>query len=96
MRFAVFCDSAPSVRTVRCRTVARAGRGRHGFEAHGRRHPQDTRGDGLDGEAPRFHLHFTPTSASWLNMVERFFAVITMRRIRRGSYASLGDLETAI
>ena len=35
---------------------------------------------------PRFKLHFTPTSASWLNMVERFFAEITTRRIRRGSY----------
>ena len=45
---------------------------------------------------PRFHLHFTPTSASWLNMVERFFAEITSRRIRRGSYASVGDLEAAI
>jgi len=33
---------------------------------------------------PRFHLHFTPTSASWLNMVERFFAEITRKRIRRG------------
>jgi len=45
---------------------------------------------------PRFRLHFTPTSASWLNMVERFFAEITSRRIRRGSYASVGDLEAAI
>jgi transposase len=45
---------------------------------------------------PRFHLHFTPTSASWLNMVERFFAEITSRRIRRGSYATVGDLEAAI
>ena len=45
---------------------------------------------------PRFHLHFTPTSASWLNMVERFFVEITSRRIRRGSYASVDDLEAAI
>ncbi|WP_313137357.1 IS630 family transposase [Paracoccus jeotgali] len=45
---------------------------------------------------PRFHLHFTPTSASWLNMVERFFAEITSRRIRRGSYTSVGELEAAI
>jgi len=45
---------------------------------------------------PRFRLHFTPTSASWLNMVERFFAEITSRRIRRGSYTSVGDLEAAI
>lgn len=45
---------------------------------------------------PRFKLHFTPTSASWLNLVERFFAEITTRRIRRGSYASVDELETAI
>ena len=45
---------------------------------------------------PRFKLHFTPTSASWLNLVERFFAEITTRRIRRGSYSSVGDLEGAI
>ena len=45
---------------------------------------------------PRFKLHFTPTSASWLNLVERFFAEITMKRIRRGSYSSVDDLEGAI
>jgi transposase len=45
---------------------------------------------------PRFQLHFTPTSASWLNLVERFFAEITAKRIRRGSYSSVGDLEDAI
>ena len=45
---------------------------------------------------PRFRLHFTPTSASWLNLVERFFAEITTRRIHRGSYTSVDDLEAAI
>ena len=45
---------------------------------------------------PRFKLHFTPTSASWLNLVERFFAEITSRRIRRGSYSSVNELEAAI
>jgi hypothetical protein len=45
---------------------------------------------------PRLKLHFTPTSASWLNLVERFFAEITTRRIRRGSYSSVDDLEAAI
>jgi transposase len=44
----------------------------------------------------RFKLHFTSISASWLNMVERFFAEITSKRIRRGSYTSVDDLETAI
>ena len=45
---------------------------------------------------PRSKLHFTPTSASWLNLVERFFAEITAKRIRRGSTSSVGDLENAI
>ena len=40
----------------------------------------------------RFRLHFTPTSASWQNLVERFFAEITAGRIRRGSFASISDL----
>jgi len=44
----------------------------------------------------RFKLHFTPTSASWLNLVERFFAEITSRRIRRGSYSTVDDLEAVI
>jgi transposase len=45
---------------------------------------------------PRFKLRFTPTSASWLNFVEHFFAEITSRLIRRGSYSSVNDLEAAI
>ena len=45
---------------------------------------------------PRFHLHFTPTSASWLNQVERWFAEITRRRIRRGTFLSVAALEKAI
>ena len=44
----------------------------------------------------RFHLHFTPTSASWLNMVERFFAEITRKRIRRGAFKSVAELKSAI
>ena len=44
----------------------------------------------------RFKLHFTPTSASWLNLVERFFAEITTKRIRRGIFRSVADLEQAI
>src|SRR5712672_134911 len=44
----------------------------------------------------RFHLHFTPTSASWLNLVERFFAEITTKRIRRGAFASVAELQEAI
>jgi transposase len=45
---------------------------------------------------PRFHMHFTPTSASWLNRVERFFRDITDKRIRRGVYTSVAELEAAI
>ena len=45
---------------------------------------------------PRFKLHFTPTSASWMNLVERFFAEITRKRIRRGAFASVAELEDAI
>ena len=45
---------------------------------------------------PRFKLHFTPTSASWMNLVERFFAEITGRRIRRGVFTSVAQLEAAI
>jgi len=45
---------------------------------------------------PRFHLHFTPTSSSWLNMVERFFRDITDKRIRRGVFTSVPELEAAI
>ena len=45
---------------------------------------------------PRFHCHFTPTSASWLNLVERFFAEITGKRIRRGVFTSVAELEEAI
>src|SRR6266576_1446791 len=44
----------------------------------------------------RFHFHFTPTSSSWLNQVERFFALITGRMIRRGTFHSARELEQAI
>ena len=45
---------------------------------------------------PRFHLHFTPTSASWINLVERWFATLTERWIRRGTHRSTRQLEEAI
>ena len=44
----------------------------------------------------RFHLHFTPTGASWLNLVERWFALLTEKQIRRGVHRSTRELETAI
>jgi transposase len=45
---------------------------------------------------PEYHVHFTPTSSSWLNQVERFFAEITEKRIRRGVFRSVAALERAI
>jgi transposase len=45
---------------------------------------------------PRFHVHFTPTSASWINLVERWFATLTLKQIRRGSHRSTRELEHAI
>lgn len=45
---------------------------------------------------PRFVMHFTPTSASWLNMVERFFRDLTDRRLRRGALTSVPELIAAI
>jgi hypothetical protein len=44
----------------------------------------------------RYHLHFTPTHASWLNQVERWFALLTQRQIKRGSHRSVQELEAAI
>ena len=45
---------------------------------------------------PRYHMHFTPTSASWINLVERFFALISERWIKRGSHRSTAELERSI
>ena len=45
---------------------------------------------------PRFHVHFTPTYGSWINLVERWFAELTNKRIRRGVFRSVKDLESAI
>lgn len=45
---------------------------------------------------PRWHVHFTPTGASWLNMVERFFAEVTERQIKRGVHRSTKELEAAL
>jgi len=45
---------------------------------------------------PRFQLHFTPTYASWLNLVERFFGLLTEQALKRGSFTSIPNLRTAI
>ena len=48
------------------------------------------------GRHPRFVFHFTPTSASWLNAVEGYFAKLTSRRLKRGVFRSIVDLQAAI
>ena len=45
---------------------------------------------------PRYHVHFTPTSGSWLNLVERLFAEVTERCVRRGSHTAVRHLEKAM
>jgi len=45
---------------------------------------------------PRFHLHFTPTSSSWLNLIERWFAALTEKQLRRGTHRSTRELEQSI
>jgi transposase len=45
---------------------------------------------------PRFHLHFTPTGASWINLVERWFLALTEKQLRRGAHRSTRELEQAI
>ena len=47
-------------------------------------------------EHPRFHMHFTPTSASWLNLIERWFGLVTQQAIRRGSFDTIAQLERAL
>ena len=47
-------------------------------------------------ETSRFHLHFTPTSSSWLNVIERWFRDITHNRIRNGVFRSVAELQQAI
>ena len=45
---------------------------------------------------PRFHLHFTPTYSSWMNLVERWFAELTNKWLRRGTHRSTKELEASI
>ena len=47
-------------------------------------------------QAPDFHLHFTPTSSSWLNQVERWFRELTDKALRRGAFGPVPDLIAAI
>ena len=59
------------------------------------RHPQTRQGEpGWRG--PRYHIHYTPTYASWLNQVERWFGIITQQAIRRGTFSSVKQLTRKI
>lgn len=60
------------------------------------RHPQDSGREGLAAQTPRVVLHFTPTSASWLNLVERWFAELTRRKLQRATHRSVIELERDI
>jgi hypothetical protein len=51
---------------------------------------------GISVPAGKTNVHFTPTSASWLNLVERWFALLTERQLRRGVHRSTKELKTAI
>jgi transposase len=58
--------------------------------------PQAPEGAGVVLPPPRFVFHFTPTACSWLNAVETFFAAFTRRRVKRGVFRSVVDLQVAI
>src|ERR1700736_2262941 len=58
--------------------------------------PQASEGAPMAGPASPWTFHFTPTSASWLNAVEGFFANLTRRRLKRGVFRSVVDLQVAI
>jgi transposase len=61
------------------------------YAAH--KHPNVTK---WLADNPRIHVHFTPTSGSWLNLVEVWFGIIERQAIRRGTFTSVGDLITKI
>jgi len=60
------------------------------------RHPQTSRGERWLAANPRFHVHFTPTSGSWLNLVEVGFGIIDRQAIRCGAFPSVPDLVAKI
>jgi len=81
------------------------GRGTHDYKRNGTGctshhgqlwNAQDRHDPEMDRQAASFHLHFTPTYGSWINLVERWFAELTNKRIRRGVFRSVKELELAI
>jgi hypothetical protein len=64
---------------------------------HGQLHrPETSEGEGLAHSEPRIHIHFTPTSGSWLNLVEVWFSIIERQAIHRGAFPSVRDLMIQI
>jgi hypothetical protein len=59
-------------------------------------HMADGESNSAVARRPRFHVHFTPTYRSWLNQVERWFALITNQPVRRGSFESVSELKRQI
>ena len=78
------------------RRAHRAGRQGDPRDPRQLRQPQAPQGPGWLARHPRWVFHFTPTSGSWLNAVETFFSALTRRRLKRGSFHSLVDLQAAI
>ncbi len=78
--------------------IERRGAGRQSHPRHPRQlwRPQASQGPRLARTPPRWVFHFTPTSCSWLNAVEGFFAKLTKRRLKRGVFRSIVDLQAAI
>src|SRR5439155_6726546 len=66
------------------------------FDRRQLRDPQTPKSTDGFSRHPRFHIYFTPTSSSWLNMVERFFRDLTQNRLRRGVFRDVEDLIMAI
>ncbi len=81
-------------RPVRKSSIAAAGAAGMILDNYGTRTHEDVKT--WLAKHPRFHLHFIPTSSSWLNMIERWFRELTNKRIRRGVFRSVPDLISAI
>jgi transposase len=78
------------------RRACHAGRVGFASRARQRQHSQESDHPALAAQTPRVHLHFTPTSASWINLVECWFSILTARRLKRGRFRSTRALENAI
>ncbi len=88
-------DAVTTLRYFAVTTVRRRGRARYLICDNLATHKTATIGTMLVAH-PRFHMHFTPTYSSWLNQVERWFALLTDKKLRRGTHRSIQALEKDI